>query len=197
MYFGEPFGGVIPGAQGAVLAAALRTAAPMTGRQIHALVNERHSLWSVQQALRDLTSIGLIDTQRVGRAGVHTVNERHVAVPPLRALLDPIAALTTVIGEVADGVRTVILFGSVARGQSDADSDIDLAVLAPKNWPGRADLADNVRDRLGNRCEVLVFTPSEFAKAAARGEPVIADIMRDGIPLVGTMPRAPRGVASA
>ena len=35
MYFGEPFGGLIPGSQGAVLSVLLRTDAPLTGRQIH------------------------------------------------------------------------------------------------------------------------------------------------------------------
>jgi hypothetical protein len=35
MFFGEPFGGVIPGARGAVLAVLLRTGEPMTGRQMH------------------------------------------------------------------------------------------------------------------------------------------------------------------
>ncbi len=37
MLFSEPFGGVIPGARGAVLAALLRTDTPLTGRQVHAL----------------------------------------------------------------------------------------------------------------------------------------------------------------
>lgn len=37
MDFGEPFGGLIPGARGAALAALLRTGAPLTGRRVHAL----------------------------------------------------------------------------------------------------------------------------------------------------------------
>ena len=75
MLFGEPFGGVIPGARGAVLAALLRTDAPLTGRQIHALVSETYSLWTVQEALKALAQLGLINTQTIGRAGVHPVNE--------------------------------------------------------------------------------------------------------------------------
>ena len=116
MLFGDPFGGVIPGARGAVLAALLRTDAPLTGRQVHALVNDDYSLWTVQEALKALTQIGLINTQTIGRAGVHTINEEHVSVAPLRALLDPITALTDTVREaVGDDVRTVILFGSIAR----------------------------------------------------------------------------------
>src|SRR5665811_683962 len=46
MFFSEPFGGVIPGARGAVLAALLRTGEQLTGRQVHSLVSDDHRLWS-------------------------------------------------------------------------------------------------------------------------------------------------------
>ncbi len=119
MLFGEPFGGVIPGVRGAVLGVLLRTDAPLTGRQVHSLVSDDYSLWTVQGALKTLTQLGLVNTQTIGRAGVHTVNEDHVSVAPLRALLDPIAVLTdTVRDAVGDEVQTVILFGSIARGEA-------------------------------------------------------------------------------
>jgi predicted nucleotidyltransferase len=139
MLFSEPFGGVIPGARGAVLAALLRTDAPLTGRQIHAMLSDDYSLWTVQEALKALTQLGLVNTQTIGRAGVHTINENHVSVAPLRALLDPITALTdTVRGAVGDDVKTVTLFGSIARGEAKRRSDVDLAVIGPASWDGRA-----------------------------------------------------------
>jgi predicted nucleotidyltransferase len=196
MLFGEPFGGVIPGARGAVLGALLRTDAPLTGRQIHALVSDDYSLWTVQEALKALTQLGLINTQTIGRAGVHTVNEDHVSVAPLRALLDPIAALTdTVRDAVGKEVRTVILFGSIARGEASIDSDIDLAVIAPADWDGRTDLEDAVRTRLGNDCDVLVFTLEDFTRRPGTGEPVVREILTDGVALLGSMPRIESGVA--
>lgn len=196
MLFSEPFGGVIPGARGAVLAALLRTDTPLTGRQVHALVSDGYSLWTVQEALKALTQLGLIKTQTIGRAGVHTVNEDHFAVAPLRALLDPIAALSdTVRNSVGDQVETVILFGSIARGEADDGSDVDLAVIARAGWDGRPDLEDAVRTRLGNDCDVLAFTPDDFTRLAATDEPVVRGILADGIALIGSMPRVTSGVA--
>jgi predicted nucleotidyltransferase len=196
MLFHEPFGGVIPGARGAVLAALLRTGAPLTGREVHRLVGGGYSLWAVQQTLKALVQLGLIRTQIVGRAGVHTVNEDHVAVTPLRALLDPIAALTeTVRAATSDQVETVILFGSIARGESDGRSDVDLAVIAPAGWDGGADLEDAVRMRLGNSCDVLVFTRGDFTRLGAMDEPIVRDILADGVPLIGAIPRVPSGIA--
>lgn len=192
MILGQPFGGVIPGARGATLAALLRTGQELTGRQVHGVVGD-YSLGSVQDALKAWERLGIIESRAVGRAYVYRVEESHVAVAPLRALLDPIAALTAIINRtVADDVQAVILFGSVARGAANADSDIDLAVIAPAHWDQRADLREAVTAGLGNDCDVLVFTPASFDHALATGEPVAADIVNDGIALVGSKPRARR-----
>ena len=196
MLFSEPFGGVIPGARGAVLAALLRTDIPLTGRQIHALVSDDYSLWTVQEALKALTQLGIVNTQTIGRAGVHTINEDHVSVAPLRALLDPITALTDTVREaVGNDVKTVILFGSIARGEANIHSDVDLAVIAPAGWDGRADLEDAVRIRLGNNCDVLVFTPEDFTRLADIGEPVVREILTEGVALIGSIPRMTSRVA--
>lgn len=198
MFFNQPFGGVVPGARGAVLAALLRTGTPLSGRQIHGLVGDDHSLWTVQQALTALTRLGVVETQMVGRAGQHTINEDHVSVRALRTLLDPIAALGDVVTDAIqvarDEVSGVILFGSIARGEATSESDIDLAVIASSGWDQCSELEDAVRTRLGNDCDVLVFTASEFARSAANGEPVVLDILRDGVALIGSMPQSPVGM---
>jgi predicted nucleotidyltransferase len=195
MNFGEPFGGLVPGARGAVLAVLLRTGAPLTGRRIHAL-SHGHSLGAVQQALRDLERIGVIITETIGRAGVHRINEAHEAITPLRSLASPIEMLTRVVREATPDVEAVIVFGSVARGEAQVDSDIDLVVVAPETWDGRAELQRTVQERLGNDCNVLQLTREDFARAPKVREPVVAEILRDGLALVGTMPRPSRWRAS-
>lgn len=196
MRFDEPFGGVIPGARGAVLAALLRTGSRMTGRQVHGLLSDDHSLWSVQRALKVLSELGIVSTESVGRAQVHGINEGHYAVGPLRSLLSPVTALTETLRELDDDrVTAVILFGSVGRGEPRAASDVDLAVVAAEGWDDRARIQDCVRTRLGNDCDVLVFTVSEFIRRAVEGEPVVADILDEGVALVGAIPKVGHGAA--
>lgn len=192
MDFGEPFGGLMPGARGAALAVLLRTGAPLTGRRVHALIADRHSLGAVQQALRDLDRLGLITTEAIGRAGVHRINEGHAAIAPLLALASPIEMLTRVVEETVRGVEAVIVFGSVARGDAHADSDVDLVVIATEAWDGRAELQQQVHERLGNDCDVLHLTGDHFKLAPEDREPVVSEILRDGIALVGAMPRRSR-----
>lgn len=196
MYFGQPFGGVIVGARGAVLAVLLRTGEPLTGRRIHGMVSDDHSLWSVQEALKALAQLGLVESRSVGRAGVHVINEAHASITPLRALVDPTAALRVVVGDVVGSdVEAVLLFGSIARGEANTESDVDLAVIAGVEWQGRVELEDAVRARLGNDCDVLVFTPTEFAQRAAGDELVVGEILRDGVALVGSKSKVSRGAA--
>lgn len=192
----EPFGGIIPGAQGAVLAVLLRTGTPLTGRQVHGLLRDQFSLWAVQEALKVLTGLGLVSSETVGRAGVHSINDQHYAVEHLRRLLSPFAALREILEEVVgDEVKAVIVFGSLGRGEAGPSSDIDLAVISERGWDGRARIQDAVLTRLGNECDVLVFTSAEFSRLAADGEPVVAAVLADGVPLLGSMPRIKRGVA--
>jgi hypothetical protein len=73
--------------------------------------------------------------------------------------------------------------------------DIDLAVIAPRGCDKRVELEDSVRTRLGNDCDVLVFTSAGFDRLAASGEPVVSDILRDGVALIGTKLRVEHGVA--
>jgi predicted nucleotidyltransferase len=178
-----------------VLAVLLRTSTPLTGRRIHALV-DGHSLGAVQQALRDLEQIGVITTETIGRAGVHRVNERHETIALLRPMASPIEMLTRVVRDAAPGVKAVIVFGSVARGEARADSDVDLVVIAPESWDGRADLQEQVRERLGNDCDVLHLSAADFTRAPEDREPIVAEILKDGFALIGAMPRPSRKNAS-
>ncbi|MGH3504769.1 MAG: nucleotidyltransferase family protein [Nocardioidaceae bacterium] len=134
-----------------------------------------------------------MDTRTIGRAGVHTINEGHAFVTPLRTLVDPVGALKAAIGETIESdVQAVLLFGSIARDEAGVDSDIDMAVIAAPTWDKRVMLHDHIRTRLGNDCDVLAFTEAEFRRTAAESDPAVSEIIRDGVALVGNKPRAGR-----
>ncbi len=74
----------------------------------------------------------------------------------------------------------VFLFGSHARGQANADSDIDIIIVAEtkRRAPTRAfDFGDALRP-LG-AVDVIVYTPSEWDQMKASGHPFLASIQSD------------------
>jgi predicted nucleotidyltransferase len=104
--------------------------------------------------------------------------------------------LKRVVADTVTDADAVLVFGSVARGEAHRDSDVDLVVIADQEWDGRADLAQAVHERLGNDCDVLHLTPEDFTRPPAEREPVVAEILRDGVALIGAMPRRARRAAS-
>jgi predicted nucleotidyltransferase len=98
-----------------------------------------------------------------------------------------------VVNAAGSDVKAVVCSGRSQRGEASAASDIDLAVIAPNGRDRRVEMADAVRTRLGNDCEVLVFTPTEFEERDRGGEPVVSDVLRDEVALVGTKRRVVQG----
>ncbi len=193
MFTNEPFGGIVPGPQGAVLAAILRTGKPLTGRDVHRLISDRASQQTVQRSLHTLVKLGVLDSTPAGNANLYTVNEAHVAVPHLRRIASPLQLLRDVITDAVtgsdDGVRAVILFGSAARGEASPDSDIDLVIVAEDGWNDSQRMWDAVTMRYGGTCDILQYTPTEFVQWAG-DEAVLHAIKRDGITLWGRVPTA-------
>jgi predicted nucleotidyltransferase len=76
---------------------------------------------------------------------------------------------------LAGRVREAYIFGSYARGEAQADSDLDLILVVETDaaWPerGRAflDLA-----RVGPPVDLLVYTPAEWARMRSERHPVFA-----------------------
>ena len=80
--------------------------------------------------------------------------------------------------------RTVILYGSVARGDYTGASDIDLIVVkeTPERLPAR--IAEALERCLEARpplpVEPLVYTPAEFSRLVAEENPLITEARRHG-----------------
>ena len=82
------------------------------------------------------------------------------------------------------------VFGSAARGTMTPDSDLDLLLIRPDDSPPDdwdeqvgALMADVTR-WTGNDTRPLQYTVSELANA--RGEPVLRDVLDEGLTVAGS-----------
>lgn len=85
-------------------------------------------------------------------------------------------------------IAAVILYGSVARGEADEESDIDLLILTvePLSRPARHDITDVVFDvnlRYGTNFSTLVLDQHTWETGAIAVLPLKEAILQDGIPL--------------
>ncbi|MBK5222734.1 MAG: nucleotidyltransferase domain-containing protein [Acidimicrobiia bacterium] len=91
----------------------------------------------------------------------------------------------------------MVLFGSAARRDGDADSDIDLLLVRDgsvhpddETWAEqRHGLARDVERWTGNTVQIIDLSESELATAVRRNEPLISALRADGIVLAGKDPK--------
>jgi predicted nucleotidyltransferase len=111
---------------------------------------------------------------------MRTLDSIHLAEKDRASVLEAARSLKSELP-----VSKVILFGSKARGQADADSDLDILVIF--SCPVTARLRDTVSERLAQinlQNDVVLSSVAVFEKDWADGLirylPIHAEVQRDG-----------------
>jgi predicted nucleotidyltransferase len=147
--------------------------------------------------MRTLVQRGMVQSVRHGPAISYRLNEDHWLVKTgLRPLFDGESNFLTAIGEAVQKVagvpmRSVIVFGSVARGEAAAVSDIDLLCLTEKEAAraeaeqNLADKATDLRRQFGRRLSVMVLPAAEFARRYQERDQLAREIVETGWVVAG------------
>ena len=204
MDFVRPIEALIPGVQGRVLAVLAETTAELNLRTVARLSGV--SLAQASRVLPGLVELGLVDRREVPPSSLFRLVPAHIAAGPLVALARGRDGLIEEMGKAASALsvapESVIVFGSFARGEADAESDIDTVFVRPvgvdesgEAWP---DSVEQWRSRIrrvsGNPVEVLEVGSEDIGARLSSRQPVWRDIRREGIVVHG---RALSGLAEA
>lgn len=181
-----------------VLRVLATASSPMNARQIWRIAG-RGSEKGIRTAAQRLDGLGVITASRVGASDVYVLNNEHLAAAAIRALAGMRGALIDRIrGAVGDWEQPpvhVSLFGSAARGDGDAQSDIDLLVVRPdavgsddESWRRQVDdLSSQILQWTGNHAGVLELSEREIRAAARSGRHSrLAELRRDAIDIAGS-----------
>jgi Nucleotidyltransferase domain len=194
----HPYKAVCPTLDGDVLMALAGSKMGMTGRQVAALTG-RSSHSGVLNVLNRLTEQGVVDRVELTRAYLFSLNRDHLAYPAVIALL---GLRITFIGGVQETIKTWklppihgSLFGSFARGDGDAHSDIDLFLVRPAAaseeddiWREQLDeLALTITRSTGNRASIHEVSESELPRLRTDPPPIVAQLRSDAIHLSGPL----------
>jgi predicted nucleotidyltransferase len=197
MDLSRPLAVVTPTLDAAVLHALAATTAWASGARVHRLA-AAGSVDGVRRVLGRLVDQGIVLVDDHPAARLYLLNRDHVAA-------DAILALTRLRTEIIERVSHEVshwsrapmhasLFGSFARGEATAASDIDvLVVIGPSSAADEDERADRL-DRLaanifrwtGNRGQIVEVTCDSLSAMVTASDPLVASWRADSVHLMGS-----------
>lgn len=195
MDFARPVEAVVGGTQGRLLAVLAKITAPLTLRRLASLAGVSPA--QASRVMPRLVELGIVSRHEVPPASQFLLARDNVAARLLLDLADARSMALREIGEAAAAIApapvSVVVFGSFARGEADAVSDIDLAVVRPDDVDdddeGWADSVEvwrrRVRALTGNEVEIIEATLSEAVRKLGGRSELWRQIRRDGVVVYG------------
>jgi hypothetical protein len=186
---------VTPTLDGDILAALARAEIELTGRELARHVGHG-SPEGIRRAADRLVGQGILLRRPAGASYLYRLNRDHLAAPWIEGLAglreQLIERLRTRLSEWEPPAKVALLFGSVARGEADTESDLDLLILRKRGcdpdsdaWRAQIlDLEQSATAWTGNDARVLEYGEQDLA--GADPEPVISQALREGIELAGS-----------
>ena len=178
----------------AVLQVLLRSEVGLSGRAIARVTGLSQS--SAQRALVRLRDRGVALTTDVPPSLLYRINPDHVAMP---ALIELLALPEQIRARAAEQVASwrvqpvsAVLYGSVARGDAHAGSDVDVLVVRPSRtradqpvWEEQvATLSAALQRWTGLPASIIELTASEVQRGLYAGEAYLLDAA-DGLMVAG------------
>jgi predicted nucleotidyltransferase len=180
--------------RGALLLELARLERPVSRRQLAALAGVAPG--NASAVIDDLIDVGLVSEAMAGRASMVSLNRAHLAAGPVLELVGLRGELIRRLRERLSGwpdLDEAWLFGSVARGDADRESDIDILIVArdldsPDLHDRLSQLQADVRAWTGNDLQLVEHTATSWRKLTRAKNPLVERIRRDGIRLAGDAP---------
>lgn len=124
---------------------------------------------AVQRELARLEAAGLVTATRVGKQKHYQANRSSPLFAELRGLVLKTSGLVDVLREalkpVADRVRAAFVYGSIAKGEDTATSDVDVMVISESlTYADVFGALEDASGQLGRKVAPTIYSPRELAR---------------------------------
>jgi predicted nucleotidyltransferase len=196
MDLNSPISTVVPSLDGPVLQVLAQAEDGLSGRQIHKLAGSG-SVAGVRLVLQRLAATGLVHVDDLGNSLLYRLNRKHLVAPIVEQLANLRSTLIDRLADEISGWRIppvhASVYGAIARGDGELDSDVDLLLIRPDQhafdavlWEDQVGrLMQTVVDLTGNPAHVFELSQTELSDHLATEDPILNDWMHPSIQLTG------------
>jgi predicted nucleotidyltransferase len=137
------------------------------------------SVGTVQQELQKLRRLGIVDAHKDGNRVAYTANRSHPLYPELHRLVLKTRGLADLLRTALTHpkIEWTFVFGSVARGEETAESDVDLLVIGDIGLRAVANLLSGVAEQIGREINPHVLRRAEFLKRKREKEAFLMRVL--------------------
>jgi predicted nucleotidyltransferase len=121
---------------------------------------------AVQKEIQNLKKQDLLQESRDGNRIYYVANSVHPIYIDLKNIVLRLVGPVPVLKEAlqADEIQFAFIFGSIARGEAKASSDVDLIVIGDLGLRRVTSLLSGVSDKLGREINPHVYSKKEYLK---------------------------------
>jgi len=148
------------------------------------------SAGAVQRELETLSQFGLIDRSVSGRQVYYKANRNHPVFAEVHSLLAKTVGIFQLLGSalapLASRISLAFVYGSMARREEKADSDVDLIIVGDVTLDEAVVQLATVEGAIGREINPTVYSTSEFKRRLETGNHFLRSVMRgEKVVLIG------------
>ena len=178
---------LFPGVRGGVLSATLTR--PDKWWYLSELAHFLHTRpSSLQRELAALVQSGILEKRRDGRRTYFKAETRSPIFGDLRSIFEKtvglVPTLKTVLRPFADRIACAFIYGSVARREERATSDIDLMIIGEVGLSELSSTLRRAEKRLGREVNVTNYSVDEFGRKVAESDHFLTTVLKGNLEFV-------------
>ena len=137
---------------------------------------------SLQRDLKALVDGGILEQRREGTRAYVKADTRSPLFADLHGLVEKTAGLLPTLQRLLEQFDTRVdvafVYGSIARGEEHATSDVDLLVIGTVGLAELAPALRKVEEHLGREVNVTSYAQAEFRTKVGAGDHFLTEVLR-------------------
>ncbi len=136
---------------------------------------------AVQRELQNLCNVGIIERSRIGNQVHYKANRRCPIYEELKAIMMKTSGVTDVLRRdlipLDEQIEFAFIYGSMAAGDSDAGSDVDVMVVGNVGFGRIVEQLQEAQQEIEREINPRVYNPDEFREKINAGNPFLKRVM--------------------